>query len=120
MQPAGAAALVVLRPYTCLVHMYINVYLVQIFVYSGTVLVFLIPPYLSCVGALAMEALHKQVLPFMLRRMKDDVLDDLPPKIIQDYYCDLSPLQVGPTSPSRSGVGVVWTFEASHPYSIVY
>ena len=47
-------------------------------------------------GALAMEALHKQVLPFILRRMKEDVLKDLPPKIIQDYYCDLSPLQVRP------------------------
>ncbi|XP_077865248.1 TATA-binding protein-associated factor 172-like [Saccoglossus kowalevskii] len=45
-------------------------------------------------GALAMEALHRQVLPFLLRRLKEDVLDDLPPKIIQDYYCDLSPLQV--------------------------
>lgn len=28
--------------------------------------------------------------------MKEDVLQDLPPKIIQDYYCDLSPLQVNP------------------------
>ncbi|KAH3902210.1 DNA-binding ATPase SCDLUD_002025 [Saccharomycodes ludwigii] len=44
-------------------------------------------------GALALEALHKQVLPFMLRRLKEDVLSDLPPKIIQDYYCDLSDLQ---------------------------
>ena len=41
-----------------------------------------------------MENLHRQVLPFMLRRLKEDVLQDLPPKIIQDYYCDLSPLQV--------------------------
>lgn len=41
-----------------------------------------------------MEALHRQVLPFLLRRMKEDVLQDLPPKIIQDYYCILSPLQV--------------------------
>lgn len=44
-------------------------------------------------GALALEALHKQVLPFLLRRLKEDVLDDLPPKIIQDYYCELSPVQ---------------------------
>lgn len=44
-------------------------------------------------GALAMESLHRQVLPFLLRRMKEDVLDDLPPKITQDYYCELSSLQ---------------------------
>jgi SNF2 family DNA or RNA helicase len=40
-----------------------------------------------------MEALHRQALPFLLRRMKEDVLEDLPPKITQDYYCELSPLQ---------------------------
>ena len=44
-------------------------------------------------GALALDALHKQVLPFVMRRMKEDVLEDLPPKIIQDYYCDLSDIQ---------------------------
>ncbi|XP_050421403.1 TATA-binding protein-associated factor 172 [Adelges cooleyi] len=44
-------------------------------------------------GVLAMEALHRQVLPFVLRRMKEDVLSDLPPKITQDYYCDLSSVQ---------------------------
>ncbi|PWN51876.1 hypothetical protein IE53DRAFT_31699 [Violaceomyces palustris] len=44
-------------------------------------------------AALALEALHKQVLPFLLRRLKEDVLDDLPPKIIQDIECDLSDVQ---------------------------
>lgn len=37
--------------------------------------------------------MHKQVLPFLLRRLKEDVLSDLPPKIIQDYYCELSEVQ---------------------------
>lgn len=44
-------------------------------------------------GVLAMEALHRQVLPFLLRRVKEDVLKDLPPKITQDLLCELSPLQ---------------------------
>eukprot|EP00850_Spirogloea_muscicola_P020021 SM000205S06228 [mRNA] locus=s205:236164:244326:- [translate_table: standard] len=44
-------------------------------------------------GALAMEALHRQVMPFMLRRTKEQVLSDLPPKIVTDRLCDLSPLQ---------------------------
>jgi TATA-binding protein-associated factor len=29
----------------------------------------------------------------LLRRLKEDVLNDLPPKIIQDYYCELSEVQ---------------------------
>ena len=41
----------------------------------------------------ALESLHKQVLPFLLRRTKEEVLNDLPPKIIQDYYCEMSALQ---------------------------
>ncbi|KAL0914712.1 hypothetical protein M5K25_015084 [Dendrobium thyrsiflorum] len=45
-------------------------------------------------GVLAMEALHKQVMPFLLRRTKDEVLSDLPEKIIQDRYCNLSPVQL--------------------------
>ena len=44
-------------------------------------------------GALALESLHKQVLPFLMRRLKEEVLNDLPPKILQNYYCDLSDLQ---------------------------
>ena len=34
-------------------------------------------------GVMAMEKLHRQTLPFLLRRMKDQVLKDLPPKITQ-------------------------------------
>lgn len=66
-------------------------------------------------GALAMEALHRQVLPFLLRRLKEDVLDDLPPKIIQDYYCELSPLQVQlyeDFAKSRAKIGVVDTISS--------
>lgn len=40
-----------------------------------------------------LQSLHKQVLPFILRRMKEDVLSDLPPKIIQDYKCPMSSIQ---------------------------
>ncbi|KII69650.1 TATA-binding protein-associated factor 172 [Thelohanellus kitauei] len=39
------------------------------------------------------ESLHKRCLPFVLRRMKTQVLKDLPPKIIQNIYCKLSPIQ---------------------------
>ena len=42
---------------------------------------------------LALQSLHKQVMPFILRRTKDQVLKDLPPKIIQDITCDQSGLQ---------------------------
>ncbi len=34
-----------------------------------------------------------QVLPFIMRRTKEAVLSDLPPKILQDVYVDPSPLQ---------------------------
>jgi len=45
------------------------------------------------IGVLAVDALHKQVMPFILRRTKAQVLADLPPKIIQDVHCQMSPLQ---------------------------
>lgn len=35
-----------------------------------------------------------QVMPFLLRRTKAEVLSDLPEKIIQDRYCDLSNVQL--------------------------
>ncbi|KAL4458077.1 hypothetical protein ABPG75_012942 [Micractinium tetrahymenae] len=44
-------------------------------------------------GLLAVEGLHRQVMPFILRRTKDAVLADLPPKIVQDIVVDPSPLQ---------------------------
>jgi TATA-binding protein-associated factor len=44
-------------------------------------------------GALATGALHKQVMPFVMRRTKDQVLKDLPPKIIQDVYVELTETQ---------------------------
>ncbi|KAL3319444.1 btaf1 RNA polymerase II, B-TFIID transcription factor-associated, 170kDa [Cichlidogyrus casuarinus] len=44
-------------------------------------------------GQQALDRLHKIILPFMLRRLKENVLDDLPPKIVQDYPCELTALQ---------------------------
>jgi len=41
----------------------------------------------------ALKSLKKRIQPFILRRTKDDVLKELPPKIIQDYKCPLSTLQ---------------------------
>ena len=34
-----------------------------------------------------LEKLHFKVMPFILRRLKADVLTELPSKIINDYYC---------------------------------
>ncbi|KAG2490891.1 hypothetical protein HYH03_010808 [Edaphochlamys debaryana] len=44
-------------------------------------------------GLLALEGLHRSLLPFVLRRTKGQVLADLPPKIVTDIYCDLSEMQ---------------------------
>ena len=47
----------------------------------------------ECKALKKLNTLHKKVLPFILRRLKKDVLQDLPEKLIQDYFVDLSPLQ---------------------------
>jgi SNF2 family DNA or RNA helicase len=44
-------------------------------------------------GERALAALHRQVLPFILRRMKENVMKELPPKVIQDRICALSDIQ---------------------------
>ena len=44
-------------------------------------------------GVLALDALHRQVMPFVLRRTKDQVLQDLPPKTVQDVMCEPGELQ---------------------------
>uniref|UniRef100_A0A0K0ESJ3 Cnd1 domain-containing protein n=1 Tax=Strongyloides stercoralis TaxID=6248 RepID=A0A0K0ESJ3_STRER len=44
-------------------------------------------------GEDALQKLHKIVLPFILRRMKTNVLDDLPDKTVSDYYCELTDIQ---------------------------
>ena len=41
-----------------------------------------------------LDILHKKVKPFILRRDKMNVLNELPPKIIQDYYCKMTDIQV--------------------------
>lgn len=37
-----------------------------------------------------LKELHQQVLPFLLRRTKDQVLQELPPKVITDFPCCLT------------------------------
>ena len=48
---------------------------------------------LSGDGRNKLKQLHQQVLPFILRREKKDVLKELPDKIIQDIPCKLSKVQ---------------------------
>jgi len=62
-------------------------------------------------GMLAVGALHKQIMPFVLRRTKQQVLHDLPPKIITDIVCDLTPFQVRRQVPillAQGGLVVRW------------
>ncbi|OQR91562.1 hypothetical protein ACHHYP_04570 [Achlya hypogyna] len=44
-------------------------------------------------GAVALARLHARVQPFVLRRTKEHVLAELPPKIITDVVCELPPAQ---------------------------
>jgi TATA-binding protein-associated factor len=44
-------------------------------------------------GSAALASLHRRLLPLVMRRLKGDVLQDLPPKVIQDIACDLTPQQ---------------------------
>uniref|UniRef100_A0A1I7W0Y6 TATA-binding protein-associated factor BTAF1 n=1 Tax=Loa loa TaxID=7209 RepID=A0A1I7W0Y6_LOALO len=44
-------------------------------------------------GQDALERLHKSILPFVMRRLKTDVLEDLPEKIVQDYMCSMTSVQ---------------------------
>lgn len=40
----------------------------------------------------ALKSLKKRIAPFILRRTKDEVLKELPPKIILDYACTMTKL----------------------------
>jgi TATA-binding protein-associated factor len=41
----------------------------------------------------ALKSLKRRIAPFILRRTKEDVLKELPPKVIQDYECIMPALQ---------------------------
>ena len=40
----------------------------------------------------ALKSLKRRIAPFILRRTKEDVLKELPPKVIQDFECTMPPL----------------------------
>ena len=42
----------------------------------------------------ALKELQNRVAPFILRRVKEDVLGDLPPRILEDYFCTPSQSQI--------------------------
>ena len=41
----------------------------------------------------ALKSLKKRIAPFVLRRTKQEVLKDLPPKVIQDFDCEMAEAQ---------------------------
>lgn len=41
----------------------------------------------------ALKSLKRRIAPFILRRTKEQVLKELPPKVIQDYPCSMPPFQ---------------------------
>mmetsp|Transcript_32719 Transcript_32719/g.40499 ORF Transcript_32719/g.40499 Transcript_32719/m.40499 type:complete len:141 (+) Transcript_32719:373-795(+) len=41
----------------------------------------------------ALKSLKRRIAPFILRRTKEQVLKELPPKVIQDYPCSMPKLQ---------------------------
>jgi TATA-binding protein-associated factor len=72
--------------------------------------------HLCCRSRQALRRLHRQVLPFCLRRTKETVLSELPPKIIEDRICDLHPLQrrlYTAFAQSQARQGVTATIEAA-------
>lgn len=52
-----------------------------------------------------LESLQKKILPFVMRRLKSDVLKDLPPKIIKDLVVELSPGQLDLYTKIQQGEG---------------
>lgn len=40
-----------------------------------------------------LDQLHRLILPFVLRRLKSDVLKELPDKVVQDSTCQLTDVQ---------------------------
>ena len=41
----------------------------------------------------ALKSLKRRIAPFILRRTKEQVLKELPPKVIQDYPCSMPTFQ---------------------------
>jgi superfamily II DNA or RNA helicase len=90
-------------------------------------------------AARALDSLHKTLLPFILRRLKSQVLGDLPPKMVQDWPCDLTDAQCrlyeqavrehdsnvteeedGQNSPSSSSYQRKCSFAAFHEFHKIF